>query len=175
MNLFEHMSREDLLKALEMFARSWLAHDGCWFLATERRRGLGEAILLDTDAWAQFAVIEARRIMNTFSLPGAGGLQALDKALGLRMYSLINEQHSEWQNGRLRFYMDRCQVQEARRRKGLADFPCKAVGEVEFSTFARTIDPRISTTCLHCPPAAPEGRNCGWEFQLEEEAADHDR
>jgi hypothetical protein len=26
--------------------------------------------------------------------------------------------------------------------------------------------PRISTACLHCPPDAPEGRYCGWEFTL---------
>jgi uncharacterized protein DUF6125 len=166
MNQFEGMSREDLLKALEMFARNWLAHDGCWFLAAERQYGLDDAIRLDTDAWAQFAAVEARRIMSTFSLPAGGGLETLEKALALRMYSLINQQHSEWQDGRLRFYMDRCQVQKARRRKGLPDFPCKPVGEVEYSTFARTIDPRISTSCLHCPPDATEGRNCGWEFSL---------
>ena len=168
MNRFERMSREDLLKALKMFAKNWLAHDGCWFLAAERQHGLEVAIGLDTEAWAQFAAVEARRIMSTFSLPEGGGLVALEKALVLRMYSLINDQRTEWQNGRLRFYMDICQVQEARRRKGLSDFPCKPVGLVEFSTFARTIDPRISTACLHCPPDAPEGRYCSWEFTLNE-------
>jgi hypothetical protein len=166
MNQFESMSREDLMKALEMFAKNWLAHDGCWFLAAERQHGLEAAIRLDTESWAQFAVVEARRIMNTFGFPAGGGLEVLEKALALRMYVLINDQRSEWRNGRLRFYMDVCRVQETRRRKGLPDFPCKPVGTVEFSTFARTIDPRISTACLHCPPDAPEGRYCGWEFTL---------
>jgi len=169
MNQFEKMSREELLKALEMFAKNWLAHDGCWFLAAERQHGLEAAISLDTDAWAQFAAVEARRIMSTFGIPTGGGLETLEKALSLRMYGLINDQHSEWENGRLLFYMDVCRVQEARRRKGLADFPCKPVGTVEFSTFARTIDPRISTACLHCPPDAPAGRYCGWEFTLNHE------
>ncbi len=168
MNQFQQMSREDLLKALEMFAKNWLAHDGCWFLAAEREHGLEAAIHLDTEAWAQFAAMEARRIMSTFGLPASGGLEALEKALELRMYSLVNSQHSEWRDGRLRFYMDICRVQEARRRKDLPDFPCKQVGVVEFSTFARTIDPRISTACLHCPPDSPEGRYCGWEFTLKE-------
>jgi Family of unknown function (DUF6125) len=36
-NAFEAMNREDLLRALEMFAKNWLAHDGCWFLAAEER------------------------------------------------------------------------------------------------------------------------------------------
>ena len=171
MKAFEQMSREDLLKALRMFAKSWLAHDGCWFLAAEQAHGLEEAIRLDTQSWAQFAAVEARRIMSTFDIPRDRGLKSLEEALALRMYGLINDQHSEWKDGRLRFYMDRCQVQEARRQKGLPDFPCKSVGMVEFSTFARTIDPQISTTCLHCPPDAHDHGGCAWEFTADAPAA----
>jgi hypothetical protein len=168
MSVFDQMSREDLLRALEMFAKNWLAHDGCWFLSAEASHGLEAAIELDAQAWAQFAAIEARRITSAFRLPAAGGLQALERALSLRMYALINEQHAEWSEGgkKLRFYMDVCRVQEARRRKGLSDFPCKKVGLVEFTTFATTVDARIRTTCLHCPPDAPAGKCCAWEFTL---------
>src|SRR5579864_4637184 len=95
-NAFEAMNREELLRALEMFAKNWLAHDGCWFLAAEERFGMEAAIALDEQAWAQFAAAEARRIMTTFQLPQQGGLAVLEKALGLRMYSLINAQRSEW-------------------------------------------------------------------------------
>lgn len=176
MSVFESMSREELLKAVEMFARNWLAHDGCWFLAAEERDGMEVAIELDTASWARFAAVEAARIRRTFDLPEGGGLEALARALELRMYAAINRQHAEWsEDGTvLRFFMDSCRVQETRRRKDLPDFPCKSVGIVEFSTFARTIDPRIRTTCLHCPPDAPPGLNCGWEFTLEEDGGDHD-
>jgi hypothetical protein len=168
MSVFEEMSREDLLRALEMFAKNWLAHDGCWFLAAEERLGIETAIDLDARSWERFAAAEARRIMATFDIAPAGGLAALEKALALRMYSLVNAQHTEWvdQGRRLRFFMDVCRVQETRRRKGLPDFPCRDVGIVEFSTFAKTIDPRIRTICLRCPPDAPEGSYCAWEFTL---------
>lgn len=173
MTEYESLSREELLKALESFAKNWLAHDGCWFLAAEEKLGLDEAIRLDEQAWARFAVTEARRIASTFNLPANGGLEALARALDLRMYALINRQHVEWSRGRtsLRFFMDICRVQETRRRKGLADFPCHSVGVVEFEHFARAIDPRIRTSCLHCPPGAPSGKYCGWEFRVEEAAA----
>lgn len=163
---FEKMSREELLRALEMFAKNWLAHDGCWFLAAEERFGMQTAIDLDTASWRRFAAAEARRIMATFDIPPDGGLAALERALGLRLYSVINSQRTEWSDDRrrLRFVMDLCRVQEARRRKGLPDFPCKSVGTVEFETFAATIDPRIRTTCLHCPPDTADGQYCGWEF-----------
>ncbi len=164
------MDREELLLALEMFAKNWLAHDGCWFLAAEEQYGMDAAIALDTKSWERFAAVEARRIMSTFEIPENGGLAALEQALHLRLYSIINKQHTRWSEdrSRLSFYMDICRVQEARRRKGLDDFPCKSVGVVEFSVFARTIDTRIVTRCIHCPPDAPEGMYCGWEFSIAE-------
>jgi hypothetical protein len=167
-NAFEAMGREDLLRALEMFAKNWLAHDGCWFLAAEERLGMETAIKLDVGSWERFAAVEARRIMTTFNIEPDGGLAALEKALSLRLYSVINIQRTEWSDDRqhLRFLMDVCRVRETRRRKGLPDFPCKGVGIVEFETFATTIDPRIRTTCLHCPPDAPDAQYCGWEFTM---------
>jgi Family of unknown function (DUF6125) len=166
---FHSMSREELLRALEMFAKNWLAHDGCWFLAAEESLGIDKAIELDAAAWRRFAVTEANRIMATFAIAPGGGLVALEEALGLRQYSLINQQRAELsEDGKhLRFFMDVCRVQQTRRRKGLPDFPCKSVGTVEFEAFARTIDPRIKTTCLHCPPDSPDGKYCGWEFALD--------
>lgn len=167
MTAYNQMSRDELLKALESFAKNWLAHDGCWFLAAEEKLGMAEAIHLDERAWARFAVTEARRILATFGLP-SDGLDTLARALDLRMYALINEQHVEWSKDRktLRLFTDTCRVQQTRRQKGLPDFPCKAVGITEFETFARTIDPRIKTTCLRCPPDAPPGKYCGWEFRI---------
>lgn len=166
---FHSMNREDLLRALEMFAKNSLAHDGCWFLAAEESLGMEIAIELDATAWQRFAVTEANRIMTTFDIPSGGGLASLEKALALRQSSVINAQRFEWSEDgkRLRFFMDVCRVQEARRRKGLPDFHCKSVGTVEFEMFARTVDPRIHVRCLHCPPEAPEGKYCGWEFTLE--------
>ena len=62
--------------------------------------------------------------------------------------------------------MESCRVQDTRHRKGLPDFPCRSVGQVEFETFARTVDPRIRTACLHCPPDPEAGGHCGWEFRV---------
>jgi hypothetical protein len=167
-NAFESMGREDLIRALEMFAKNWLAHDGCWFLAAEERFGMETAIDLDGRSWRSFAAAEARRIMSTFSIQANGGLEALERALSLRLYAVINTQRTEWSaDGKsFRFFMDVCRVQETRRRKNLADFPCKTVGIIEFETFAATIDPRIRTTCLHCPPETGAGQYCAWEFTM---------
>jgi hypothetical protein len=85
------------------------------------------------------------------------------------MYSRINVQTvvDESENA-ISFQMNDCRVQSARKRKGLADYPCKSAGMVEYTTFARAIDPRIKTECIGCPPDEhPEEWFCAWRFTLE--------
>jgi hypothetical protein len=160
----------DMLRAmLEDFAKNWLAHDGLWFQAAEKHYGMEKAIELDTEAWEQFTVIEAKRIMARHQIPERSGLDGLKKALGFRLYAFLNEQEirNETANS-FEFYMVDCRVQSARQRKSLPLFPCKSVGLVEYAGFARTIDSRIVTECIGCPPDANAGKDffCGWRFSI---------
>jgi hypothetical protein len=166
--MFDAFSREELEGMLQDAALNWLAHDGLWFLAVEEKFGLDTAIQLDGVAWKSFTAIEAKRIMKRHDISPNGGIPALSKALGKRLYSFVNQQEVvEQTESRLVFRMNDCRVQSARKRKGLADFPCKPVGIIEYSGFAKTIDPRIETKCLGCPPDShPEGWYCSWEFTL---------
>ncbi len=162
------LSREQLEYLLTDFAKRWLAHDGLWFQAVEQAHGLEQAIEMDIKAWERFTVLEATRIMKFLGLEPGGGLAALKEALKFRLYSFVNEQETiEESENRMVFRMNNCRVQSARRRKNLPDFPCRPVGEVEYSGFARTIDPRIETRCLACPPNPhPEEYYCAWEFVI---------
>ncbi|MBX2990259.1 MAG: hypothetical protein KF749_03715 [Bacteroidetes bacterium] len=163
----EDLTREELLTLVEVYAKNWLAHDGCWFLAAEKTLGMETAIELDTKSWACFSPVEGRRIMQAFGIPENGGLDALEEALGLRLYAAINRQEAERVNeNTLRFRMVECRVQQTRERKGLPLFPCKSVGIVEYTGFAETVDSRIKTTCVHAPPDSTTGGYCDWEFTL---------
>jgi len=161
-------TKGELIELLRDAAVNWLAHDGLWFRAVEERFGLEAAMELDAKAWEKFTVLEAKRIMKRLGLKEGGGIPVLTQALKLRLYAQINAQEiGEVTADRLVFRMISCRVQEARERQGLAAFPCKPVGIVEYSGFARTIDPRIETRCLTCPPdPKPEGTWCAWEFTL---------
>ena len=169
MNIFSHLRRERLEGMLLDFAKNWLAHDGLWFQAVEKQFGMQKAIELDKEAWEAFTVIEAKRIMKQHRIPDDGGLEALKKALGYRLYAVLNEQEiSDETENSFEFRMVDCRVQSARSRKGMELFPCKSVGIVEYEGFARTIDPRIETECLVCPPDKDSGPGCycGWRFSI---------
>jgi len=168
--MFEDLSKEQLLKIIDVYAKAWQAMDGAYFLALEKKYGIDVAIEMDKEAWKTFSPIEANRIMKEFDIQPNGGLKALEKALGLRVYASLNKQSTEWKDERtLLFTMNECRVQVARNRKGLPDFPCRQVGEIEYSYFAETIDPRIKTQCIFCPPGEhPRDAFCRWEFVLEE-------
>jgi len=164
------LNRDQLEELLTDFAKRWLAHDGLWFQQVEQAYGIEEAIRLDVSCWERFTVIEARRIMTLLGLEPGGGLAALREALQYRLYNFVNEQEIiEKDVNTLIFCMKDCRVQSARKRKSMPDFPCRPVGLVEYSGFARTIDPRIQTKCLYCPPDEhPEDSYCAWEFILHE-------
>lgn len=163
------MSREELIRIVLDDAKNWLAHDGLWFQAVERSHGMDAAIDADREAWRLFTVVEARRIMDRLGMSPGGGIPVLVECLKHRLYARLNLQKVvEHSDTRAVFHVKSCRVQSARRRKGLADFPCKSVGIVEYAEFATVIDSRIKTRCIACPPDPhPQDYWCAWEFTLE--------
>jgi hypothetical protein len=126
------------------------------------------ALAIDREVWEQFALVEARRIKERLALPEKGGLDALEIAFKNRLVSLLNELEIFRPDEKtLIVTLKSCRVQAARKRKGMPEFPCQSVGLVEFPVFARTIDSRIKTKCLSCPPGTLPGTPyCSWKFTL---------
>jgi hypothetical protein len=164
----DSLTRTELQGLLEDAAMNWLALDGLWFQAVERTLGTDTASCCGRSAIGAYSEIEAKRIIRRFNITQTG-IPALMQALRLRLYHLINRQDViEVSESRCVFRMLECRVQEARKRKGLPQYPCKPVGMAEYSRFAAAIDPGIRTRCIACPPDdRAEGFWCAWEFSKE--------
>ncbi|KUK51922.1 MAG: hypothetical protein XD78_2316 [Desulfotomaculum sp. 46_296] len=164
----EQLSKKELIELVKDLSKRWLAHDGIWFQCIEKNYGLDEAVKIDGESWDRFSKIEAARIMRFLEITPNSGLPALMKALELRPYYFLNKQEIvELSENKMIFRMNTCRVQSTRRRKGMPEFPCKSVGILEYSGFAKTIDSRIKTRCLSCPPDNhPNEYVCMWEFTI---------
>jgi hypothetical protein len=163
-----NLSKEDLIDLADTMAANWLTNDGVWFQAVEFSSGMNDAKRCNDSCWAHFSPVEAWSIRKLLNLPEQPGLEGLKTALNFRLYSRINRQSiiSEGPDS-LVLQMNDCRVQSTRKRKGLDDYACKSVGLVEFPYFARSIDPRITTECIGCPPDEhPDEWYCAWRFKI---------
>jgi hypothetical protein len=164
------LPKEKLEQLREAVSVNWLANAGVWFQSIEFTRGMNDAKRANDSTWAQFSPFEARTIKKLLGLGEFPGIEGLKKALQYRLYNYVNKQDiiDETPNSFL-FKMIECRVQLARKRKGLPDYPCKSGGLVEYTTFAETIDSRIKTMVVSCPPDPhPEDFFCAWRFYIEE-------
>jgi len=165
-----NLPKEKIEQLRDAASVNWLANDGVWFQAIEFTRGMNDAKRANDSTWAQFSPFEARTIKKILGLGDFPGIEGLKKALQYRLYNYVNKQDiiDETPNSFL-FKMVECRVQMARKRKGLPDYPCKSGGLVEYTTFAETIDPRIKTMVVSCPPDPhPDDFYCAWRFYIDE-------
>lgn len=162
------MQKKELLALLDGSAINWLANDGVWFQSVEFTSGMNDAKRCNDSCWAHFSPFEAWAIKRFLKLDNQPGLKGLKDALNFRVYARINVQ-SFTDDGpeAFIFRMEECRVQTARKAKNLPDYPCKSAGMVEYTYFARAIDPRIRTECIGCPPDDhPDDWYCAWRFSL---------
>ncbi|MDO5558690.1 MAG: DUF6125 family protein [Oscillospiraceae bacterium] len=166
--LLSRLSKDELIDLIEIYSKNWLAMDGVWFQSVERKLGMDEAMFHDKEAWSRFTVIEAGRIRKFLQLPEHPGLEGLKEALKLRYYANINDDEIIISGDTLIYRAVNCRVQTARKRKGMEFHPCRSVGIVEYSGFAKTIDDRISCECLSCYPQVTDDTcSCSWKFTLD--------
>jgi hypothetical protein len=162
------LEEEKLNDLIGAVAKNWLVNDGVWFQGVEFDRGMNDAKRCNDSCWAQFSPYEAFAVKKFLRLDDDCGLEGLRKALNFRMYSVINKQSiiDEGPDSFV-FQMNDCRVQSARKRKNLDDYPCKSGGLIEYESFARSIDKRIKTQCIGCPPDDhPDEWFCAWRFSI---------
>ena len=165
--ILSQLSKDELIDLIGIYSKNWLAMDGVWFQSIERKLGMDEAMYHDAEAWKRFTVIEAKRIKEFLKLSDNSGVEGLEKALKFRFYANINDDKIEIDGNVLTYTSVNCRVQRARERKGMPFHPCKAVGIIEYSEFAKVIDSRFTCECVSCYPDITDiSCCCKWRFVL---------
>jgi len=164
------MPRDMLLSVIKSLGANWLAGDGIWFQAVEKHLTMLDAQRCAGASIMRYCTFEAWSIKQFLGLPAEAGLDGLKRALRFRLYHQINTQTIIDESAHsVVFQMNECIVQVTRKKKGLEDYPCKSTGIQEYRSFAQTIDPRIATECIGCPPDDhPDEWYCAWRFTLPE-------
>ena len=166
-NNLDNLSRDQLCQLIEIYSKNWLALDGVWFQSIEPELGMDEAMEHDANAWRRFTIIEAKRIKEFLNLPEHAGLDGLIQALSLRFYANLNKHEIIIKDNTLLYRTLECRVQTARSRKGMPFHPCKPVGIIEYTGFAKVIDNRFTCECISCyPDITDKNCNCVWKFTL---------
>lgn len=164
----QSLAKEELIRLIEVHSKNCLAMDGVWFQSIENKFGMDEAMEHDLNAWSRFTRIEAQRIKEFLKLPDDSGFEGLKEALALRFYANINEYEILTDKDALIYRTLDCRVQNARKRKGMEFHPCKPVGIIEYSGFAKVIDRRLECEALSCYPDIKDSTcSCAWKFTLE--------
>ncbi len=161
------MEKDSLISLIKALSLNWLTSDGMWFRTVEDNHDMYTSKRCNDTCWTRYSPLEAAMIKSFLKLPAQSGLDGLEKALSLRLYTHINEQVIERSGNELVLRMAKCLVQQTRKINKLPDYPCKSAGMVEFPTFARTIDPRIKVDCINCPPdERHKAWFCAWRFYI---------
>jgi|WetSurMetagenome_2_1015567.scaffolds.fasta_scaffold39608_3 hypothetical protein len=166
----QKLSADELSDLADEMSKNWVACDGIWFQSVEQNYDyeMHTTKRINDSNWFRFSNVEANLIMQRFNLPQNGGLDILKEALSHRLYARICESEFEETPGKLILKINHCRVQDARKKRGLADYNCKSSGVAEYSYFAAAVNPEIRVKCLVCPPDPhPREYWCAWEFELQ--------
>lgn len=160
----EALSKGQLLDFIRTLSKNWYTVDGLWFRAAEEEYGLDVALKLDYKMWESDGIIEAKRIKELLHLSG-GGPEGVVKAIHFMSWAPSTAYRSELISGGVLWTCSYCPAQEARKRRGLGEHPCKPAGTSCFGGIAQVIDPTVTVRCVFCPPDPhPEEFWCQWEF-----------
>lgn len=170
MDRLEQLSKKELIELIHIFSKNMVALDGVWFQSIEAKHGMDEAIEHDRNAWRKYTVIEARRIKTFLNLPEKAGIEGLKKALDFHFNAFLNQTETTINGNTLIHRVVDCRVQTARTRKGMPLHPCKSVGIIEYTYFAKEIDSRFDCEAVSCFPDITDPEcACCWKFTLQKE------
>ncbi len=169
---FADLSKEFLLKIMEVWQFAWIHMATAFYDATRQRSGIDAANEIQLEAWERVgATVNPRyaKIGNIQLNTVVDSLKALQLPLDNTMGNLYKTQFNIINENHVIITIPQCRslLYYERQAPEMIDWFCHVLEKKAMEKYL--VNPRIKVTPLKLPPRkSPEEISCQWEFKIED-------